>query len=366
MSTRSRLSSLVSSNWGSCRPPTERPSSANTKSTSGQGKPQSTTQGEKTITLSDCCPPNNEPLMRAQPTHSYPALVDNGCCAFPNSLASSSNQSPKRPRDNALHQVCVILPSSICTAKPNRPTKGASVHSSCRRHRKNNSRPDRKAWRHVLQHSVGSGSRGLAGLSLSPVSTERVAIVPGASSFKGLAGWQLTQLHQRLHSQGIFGSKPFSLEQHIAHACAKLFNGSQGWASIAIPAAPSLAVPSQRDGAKAQGKYPRCHRCPVHEGVGVKELRNMHVRQPETFHSRRNPDEVQVGASNKITSCSQLWQFLARGATLWFHRCSRSRQQIEDRSSSSAKKWWYLERWAQEKVECDKECWRQRNVLQHG
>ena len=25
------------------------------------------------------------------------------------------------------------------------------------------------------------------------------------------------------------------------------------------------------------------------------------MRQPETFHSRRNPDEVQVGASNKIT-----------------------------------------------------------------
>ena len=42
---------------------------------------------------------------------------------------------------------------------------------------------------------------------------------------------------------------------------------------------PSLGVPSQRDGAKVQGKSPRCLRCPVYEGVGVKELRNVCVSQ---------------------------------------------------------------------------------------
>ena len=74
---------------------------------------------------------------------------------------------------------------------------------------------------------------------------------------------------------------------------------------------PSLGVPSQRDGAKAQGKSPRCLQVSVYEGVGVKEFRNMCVNQ-------RLSAVVAIrtkcgwGLSTRSPGCNQLWQFMAR------------------------------------------------------
>ena len=146
---------------------------------------------------------------------------------------------------------------------------------------------------------------------------------------------------------------------------------------------PSLGVPSQRDGVNAQGKSPRCLRCPVHEGVGVKELRNMWVNQ-------RLSAVVAIrtkcgwGLPTRSPGCSQLWQFLARTTKQkgvrwslrsrkrkhkpWFHQC-RSRSSTPRSSSSARRNGWCLQTSTisghkSGRSSATRSCWRQKNVLQ--
>ena len=113
-----------------------------------------------------------------------------------------------------------------------------------------------------------------------------------------------------------------------------IWNGRRGWASVAALAGwyevirgPRLGVPSRRNGAKAQGT-PRCL-CPVHEGVGVKVLRNMCVNQRQSGRSAgggfEQDHQVAVGSGSsrrgrryrkeRVGGCAQESASRSRGST---------------------------------------------------
>ena len=87
--------------------------------------------------------------------------------------------------------------------------------------------------------------------------------------------------------------------------------GRRGWASVAAPAGwyevirgprpPTVSWSSQPKGwGKGTGKVSEVPQVSGPRGRW-RQGAPQHVRQPETFRSRRNPDEVRVGASDKIT-----------------------------------------------------------------